>query len=568
MNRTSLKKAVLPTIVVTMIFFLNYFCFGKENTIIGPFLTLSFLKFKEMDDYRGCMLRTLGIYCAMALIAWASLLHPALNLACNGLALFWTGYFLIDEYNPLNYFPAGMALIFFQISPVSLARLPIRLLALAVSFFLVFLFLYAIKLARRGRPGQVKRLAQEGFGLCRRLLLLLAEDGGKEAENRAVTPGCRESVGSPAEAELVQKELCHVCRRLSLGIYQANRSSLKKTVPQNAYCGCIACFQMVIYLSRRILSGQAGEGTQQREQMEKLLEEFAAFREEGILGKETASREEGISGKETVSWKEGIPGKEADLPGRLRFRENPMDLRSFRLRFALRQTVVMTPCLLLGYLGLWDNSYWLAISVFFMMVPVYENTAGRVAQRIWGSVLGIGICLIAFAVFRGFWPRVLLMTVANFFIYASGSYASMVMCITCSALALNFGSDSYVEMLLQRLIYTLSGAVIALAANLWVFKIRAWRQCQYVMELLDGLKEDLKKAQGLPAPERILETNRIVVKSYLLSSRMEEFNQTAAAERRREDVEQFILDHMQQVARQMLENYWSEGGGRNAGGAA
>ena len=112
MDKNSLKKAVLPASVVTAVFFLNYFCFGRENAIIGPFLTLSFLKFKDMEDYRGCMLRTLGVYCIMAAAAWAALLHPILTVVCNGLALFWIGYFLIDEYNPLNYFPAGMALIF------------------------------------------------------------------------------------------------------------------------------------------------------------------------------------------------------------------------------------------------------------------------------------------------------------------------------------------------------------------------------------------------------------------------------------------------------------------------
>ena len=153
MDKNSLKKAVLPASVVTAVFFLNYFCFGRENAIIGPFLTLSFLKFKDMEDYRGCMLRTLGVYCIMAAAAWAALLHPILTVVWNGLALFWIGYFLIDEYNPLNYFPAGMALIFFQNSPVSLGRLPLRLLALAVSFFLIFIFLGCKSWPKEKVPG-------------------------------------------------------------------------------------------------------------------------------------------------------------------------------------------------------------------------------------------------------------------------------------------------------------------------------------------------------------------------------------------------------------------------------
>lgn len=511
MDKISLKKAILPTIVVTAVFFLNYFCFGRENTIIGPFLTLSFLKFKDMEDYRGCMLRTLGVYWVMAAAAQAALLHPVLTVVCNGLALFWIGYFLMDEYNPLNYFPAGMALIFFQNSPVFLGRLPLRLLALAVSFFLIFLFLWIQKLAQRNKPRTVERLASEGFSLCRRLLEELAQ-------------------GAVEEARDTQRCLCQCNRSLSLKLYESNRAALGSELPQNRFCGCVACFQMMGYLAGQVLSGRAGEGAQEQAFMKELLEEF----------EEMHKREEAVSTR------------------RLRFRENPLDLRSFRLRFALRQVVVMTPCLLYGHLCPWPNSYWLAISVFFMMVPVYENTAGRVAQRIRGTILGIGICLVAFALFRGFWPRVCLMTIANYFIYASGSYTSMVMCITCSALALNFGSDPYVVMLLQRLAYTLVGAVVALAGNLWVFRIRAWRQCQYVMELLEGLSERLTEVQRLPRAERIHAMNQIVVKSYLLSSRMEEFNQAAVKEYQREDVEQFIREHMQRVGRQMLEHYMGE----------
>lgn len=515
MNKSSLKKAVLPTIVVTAVFFLNYFCFGRENTIIGPFLTLSFLKFKDMEDYRGCMLRTLGVYCVMAAAAWAASLHLYLAAVCNGLALFWIGYYLIDEYNPLNYFPAGMALIFFQNSPVSLERLPRRLLALAVSFFLVYLFLefqrLAQKLAHTNKPQAVERLAAEGFSLCRQLL----EELGR---------------GAIPAAEAARSGLCQCNRSLSLKLYEANRAALKGELAQNRFCGCVACFQMISFLADQILSGRVGEGVVQMAQMQELLEEFHEMHQKG----------------EAVSLR------------RLRFRENPLDLRSFRLRFALRQVVVMTPCLLFVRFCPWPNSYWLPISVFFMMIPVYENTAGRVAQRIKGSLLGIGVCLLAFAVFQGFWPRVLLMTIANYFIYASGSYTSMVMCITCSALALNFGSGSYAVMLLQRLAYTLLGAAVALAGNLWVFRIRAWRQCQYVMELLEGLAGRVEEAQGLPREERIHAMNQIVVKSYLLSSRMEEFNRTAVKEYRREDVEAFIRDHMQKVARQMLKNYLGE----------
>lgn len=536
MKKETVKKAIAPTIVVTLIFFVNYFLFGMENTIIGPFLTLSFLKFQGMERYHGCMLRSFGIYSVMALAAYLALLHPVLNVVCNAAALFWIGYFLIDEYNPLNYFPAGMALIFFQISPAEGRYLFRRILALAVSFLLVFLFLEVSRHWRHDRQGQIEALAAQGMGACRELEDLLTKLGGlrrqlekEDGQSEESLPPAQKAVREE-EAALVdaaqkkRQELCRINRTLSLKIYERNRSALKKELAENVYCSYIACFQMISYLANVILFEPVGDGQVQLQELKNLLEQYQGF------------------------------GGEGDPKGermRLKFRENPLDIRAFRLRFALRQVFVMTPCLLFGLLCPWGNSYWLAISVFFMMIPIYENTIPRVAQRVWGSILGIGVCLVAFTLFQGFWPRVLLMTIANFFIYCSGSYTSTVMCITCSALALNLGGDPAAVLLARRLAYTLAGAVIAIFANLWVMRIRAGRQCQYVMELMDALRQSAAQAAELPQEQRHREMNRIMVKSYLLGSRMEEFCRITDTGQQ-EEVEEFISQHMLAISRQML----------------
>lgn len=43
-----MRSAIAPTIVATIIFFITYFFFGMENTMIGPFATLSFLRYRNM----------------------------------------------------------------------------------------------------------------------------------------------------------------------------------------------------------------------------------------------------------------------------------------------------------------------------------------------------------------------------------------------------------------------------------------------------------------------------------------------------------------------------------------
>ena len=53
-----IKNAIAPTIVVSCIFFINYFFFGMENTIIGPCVALSYLYFSRMTNHYSSILKT------------------------------------------------------------------------------------------------------------------------------------------------------------------------------------------------------------------------------------------------------------------------------------------------------------------------------------------------------------------------------------------------------------------------------------------------------------------------------------------------------------------------------
>ena len=98
---------------------------------------------------------------------------------------------------------------------------------------------------------------------------------------------------------------------------------------------------------------------------------------------------------------------------RLNFRIRKPDIRNLRFRFALRQVIVLTPCLVLAYLWQTNNIYWLVISVFFMMIPFTEYTMQRVRQRVFGTMAGIVLSFILFTIFPDFTSRVVIMTTAD-----------------------------------------------------------------------------------------------------------------------------------------------------------
>ena len=97
-----LYSAIAPTVVATIIFFITYFFFGMENTMIGPFATLSFLRYRNMCNHYECLIKNFGVYMIMAVLSFLAVINLPLCILVNALALFWLADFLIDEYNPTN----------------------------------------------------------------------------------------------------------------------------------------------------------------------------------------------------------------------------------------------------------------------------------------------------------------------------------------------------------------------------------------------------------------------------------------------------------------------------------
>ncbi|SDB05648.1 FUSC family protein [Eubacterium oxidoreducens] len=465
------KDAIAPTCVVTAIFLITYFFFGMENTMIGPFATLSFLRFKDLKRHYSCMAKTFMIYCIMALAAYLALVNLPLCIIVNAAALFWLCALLIDEYQMNNYFPAGMALIFFQIAPVSTpAALGNRILALAASFVIIFLFLFFMGL--RKKEDILVTLAGEGQRNCYLLYKAVASDELQEAQR-------------------LRSEICKNNRRMSEIVYGANRASFVMYESVNIYSRYIGLFEAFVYESKSEMAMPDKIAA-----MERLLQRLAYLK----------SNE--------------IPDNK-----RLKFRTAKFDLRLNRYRFGMRQVCITMPTLVFAYVSGWPNAYWLTISVFFMLIPFADYTTDRVKQRVLGTVRGIIFCLILFYIFRSVPERVTIMTIFNFLIYSANGYQSMVSYITCSALALNDLETSVTLMLLQRIIYTFAGAGITMLANRYVFPLNKPVAAEVVRSKLEELKAILH--EEIPyienKAERMHRTNECVIKAYMLGNSLTQY---------------------------------------------
>ena len=466
--------AIVPTIVATLIFFLNYYCFGIENTLIAPFATLSFLHFRNMANHYACMTKNYLIFLAMSGLAFAAGINLPLCITVNALALFWLAYILIDEYNPTNYFPAGMALIFFQMQPVTgLAGLATRAVALTASMLIIFVFV-AIIGSRRTTKDPIADNISQGLSVCRAQL--------NAYQHNNIT-----------KLNTLHQQLITINKKICDEIYLYNRSTLRVTGKINWYCRYVALFQVINYFT-----------TQDYDE-----EGFRTISD--ILYRFTRQFE---TRKTTADYK------------RLHFRNQKPSIRSFRFRFAMRLVIVMTPCMAFAAFSGLENSFWLAISVFFMMIPISDHTRQRIRQRVFGTCCGIVICFIMFSIFTQFPGRVVLMTLANFMIYASTNYAMMVTYITCSALAIQSIDAAVSVVLLQRLIYTAIGALIAWLANKFIFQIRTRKEMVILIERLDDIRSQLIQVSDKTFPdpdERQHHTDELIIKAYMLMKRLQTY---------------------------------------------
>ncbi len=534
--KPAVKKAIAPTIMATLIFFITYYFFGTENTMIGPFATLSFMRFRTMHNHYECMIKNFGIYFAMAFLAFFAVMNLPLCIIINALALFWIADILIDEYNPTNYFPAGMALIFFQIAPVSTpAGLLNRLEALLATAVLVFLFVFVlskIKKPQKLLPDHI----QEGFENCHRQLDLCHllknnmtptrdtaaydRDTSRKSEDTFKTV-----VPSFADLERLHRELADINKKISNEIYAWNRASLFPKGKTNWYCQFVLFFQLMNYLTLNYKTNQ------NLEKAEKLYRDF-------------------FTTFETV---EPTPDYH-----RLNFRLKKPDIRSFRLRFALRQVITVTPCMVFAWASGLPNVYWLVISVFFMMIPFTDHTMQRIRQRVTGTIAGIVICLVLFSVFSGFASHVVIMTIANFLIYGASGYGPTVAYITCSALALQTLDATVPLVLGQRLLYTLIGAVIALIANKWIFPIRFRYQIEYLAEMIRSIRDEIIELdRTAPHDENFpkWEMDQRIIKSYLLTNRLEGMCELLPQAEQHFDYRNFEKKHMNIMAEFLTEHF-------------
>ncbi|MCR5666055.1 MAG: FUSC family protein [Eubacterium sp.] len=504
-KNVDIKGAIAPTIVVTGIFFVIYYFFGVENTIIGPCVTLSYLYFANLSNHYASMLKTFLIYMVLAVAAYVAALSLPLAIVVNAAVFFWIVYHLIDEYHPDNYYTPGMAFILFQLSPVTgVSGLSMRLVALILSFAIAFVVL--LVLPARHNKKDVRKLVGQGFDIGEQLY-------------EAYVAGDRLLVEQKQQLlHLLNEQICDE-------IYLYNYAGFRKENKVNWYCRFVALFQVITVLSYNL------DVEEKAPQIKNMLVNFRALYEEDQAN---------------------------DFSKKLEFKKDKPDIRSFTLRFALRMLIVMTACMVYGYVCPWGNGFWLAVSVYFMMVPLYENITGKIKGRLMGTIAGVVLCFLLFTIFPSTQAHVVILIIFNFLINSSKNYATTVAYLTCAVLALNITPENIDFTLLERLIYTFGGGALTLLGCRFIFPIRIEPEAEYLMSRLNRLREEMEriKMHTGESPEELRhERDQLLIRSYLLSRRLRRYNQALPHEKRNEHLLEVLNQHMNDMSLYLVHHF-------------
>ncbi|SDB29727.1 FUSC family protein [Eubacterium oxidoreducens] len=504
-KNVDLTGAIAPTIVVTGIFFVIYYFFGIENTIIGPCVTLSYLYFAGLSNHYASMVKTFLIYMVLAVAAYVAGLSLPFAIVVNAAVFFWIVYHLIDEYHPDNYYTPGMAFILFQLSPVSgMHGLSMRLIALILSFAIAFLVL--LLLPSRHNKNDVRKLVGQGFEIGNQL--------------------CEAYVARDKVAIEQKQQLLHLLNeQICDEIYLYNYAGFRKENKVNWYCRFVALFQVLTVLAEH------EDVEEKSEQMRNMLVNFKALYE---------------------------ADKANDFSKKLVFKKEKPDIHSFTLRFALRMLIVMTACMIYGYICPWGNGFWLAVSVYFMMVPLYENITGKIKGRLLGTIAGVILCFLLFTVFPSQPAHVVILIIFNFLINSSKNYATTVAYLTCAVLALNITPDNIGFTLLERLIYTFGGAGLTLLGCRFIFPIRIQPEADYLLSRLNMLREQMQRIRVYKgeSPEELRhERDQLLVRSYLLSRRLRRYNQALPHEKRNLKLIDVLNEHMSDMSMFLVHHF-------------
>ncbi|WP_300259780.1 FUSC family protein [Clostridium sp.] len=513
------KKALPPTILSIVLLVINLSFFGYINIIVATYMTLTFIRMRTYLIIESNILKPLFLHLAIGLFASVASMSGILEMLINFFGIIILVYLLTDEYNPDSYFPYLMAFIFLQMFPVKFNQIPNRILGIFISYIIVYLALMIT--SPKGEDNKIQQLIKSGFeNIYFQFKHLYYDDIDKVKSE--------------------QIELFDICRELNRFVYLGGRRK---------YYQVIVSFQHINNLIHDLKSSKEiiEENKKEFKKFYKLFkylennfndyklcaEKLEKFEKEFKFHNKNFTFYTSLVLRYLSESIEHLNYHRFNLRKFLNFKNNKdyfqvyskynFKLNEFKLRFAIRMSIIVTLAFLVIRIFSLPKGSWLPMTIFILALPFYEDSKARVYARFRGTILGVILAFLLFSVFKGSTMHFVIILVTTFLMYAFKDYATMSIYVTCYALAITTISMNNGEAVILRLVYTGIAAIVVLFANKFILpnknNVELINMVKKLIDLDVVMVSKVREALGRKFDE--MELRRIIYSSYLISGRIQ-----------------------------------------------
>ncbi|MBA2744806.1 MAG: FUSC family protein, partial [Flavisolibacter sp.] len=204
---------------------------------------------------------------------------------------------------------------------------------------------------------------------------------------------------------------------------------------------------------------------------------------------------------------------------------NNLSLQSSAFRHAIRVSVAcLIGFLIVRFIDYGQHSYWILLTIAFILKPAFSLTKERNKQRLTGTLIGGAAGILILMLITNATTLFIIMVVFMLGTYSflRTNYLAMVLCVTPFVLILfNFLGMGFIEVAKERVFDTLIGCAIAFPVS--YFLLPNWESEQLVNHIRQVLKAN---AAYLEKILQALRGNKINMLEYKLA-RKEVYVQTA-----------------------------------------
>ena len=538
--RKTLKKALPPTILSMVLLSVNLKFFGLSNIIIATYMTLTFIRMRTYLIIENNIFKPLFIQLSIGILASIASMGGALEVLINFFGIIILVYSLTDEYNPDSYFPYLMAFVLLQMFPLKFYQISNRLLGIFVSYVIVYLALMIV--SPKGEDNKIQELIKSGFENIHSQFKNLYYDDIDKVKSEQI-------------------ELFDICRELNRFVYSGGRRK---------YYQIMIAFQHINNIIHDLKSSEEiiEENKKEFKKLYKLFKylennfndynlcagKLEEFKKEFKFHNKNLTFYTSLVLRYLLESIEHLNYHRFNLKKFLNFKNNKdyfqvyskynFKLNEFKLRFAIRMSVIVTLAFFVIRRFSLPKGYWLPMTVFILALPFYEDSKARVYARFRGTILGVIVAFLLFSVFKGQEMHFVIILVTTFLMYAFKDYATMSIYVTCYALARTTISMSDGEAVILRLLYTGIAAIVVLFANKFILPNKNHVELINMVKKLIELDEVMitKVREALDKDFDEMELRRIIYSSYLISGRIQ-MHTNHSDEKEDKEIKMFMLSN-------------------------